>query len=623
MPHKIKTATTRPRNRSTEARQTAGLVPSDAARDSAKESGELPVSRILLLQQAVGNKAVQRLVRARPALRLVLGRVVQADGEAPQTPLQQLRTELDDVFVDEDACLGYIKQLGPAVPTVRNDKTMMSQMAGAFNEDEILQAVQLLSMELKWAVYWINQSGEEDAIGSKGYDTLISGSTAQAIAELIGWSEMMDVVKANHKGNPLTMFPSLNANTALLAHVLGSYGSYVDWILEAAGGQQLLRFLVSHDPGQMIAALDKSARWDPFLGKLPKGMGLMPVDKTALLTLFDASKNINQQVGLFEVRFGVQATGPKGIAWEPKGLRRAWQMLTVLPPADVEGNPNLDNIYRAGTGDTAGESNLSTYVKYWYEAGNLGQKDVGIYTDPSDPMSKMNIFDLTIIHEVGHAVDGSTGKFSKAYCPTDPGGGWKSLTPETAVDGMIANKHWAFTNWDEISNAMPKASDADKMTEFGYRLGQLPNARQAAINAATNHTTVQAEANALDATGKLWKLMRDETVTKAIGPACYKRSPWMQHGQQTQFGDRYFHEGYPGSWNSYLSARYDAKLSKYQFRDPLDWFAEVYALYYGTVDPATPRSEDAGTKVPEPIKTWFRDNVARTTPPPGAGGAAP
>ena len=58
------------------------------------------------------------------------------------------------------------------------------------------------------------------------------------------------------------------------------------------------------------------------------------------------------------------------------------------------------------------------------------------------------------------------------------------------------------------------------MTEFGYRLGQLPNARQAAINAATNHTTVQAEANALDATGKLWKLMRDETVTKAIGPAC-------------------------------------------------------------------------------------------------------
>ena len=289
-------------------------------------------------------------------------------GDAPQTPLQQLREELDDVFVDEAACLGYIRQLGPAVPTVRNDKTMMSQMAGAFDEDEILQAVQLLSMELKWAVYWINQSGEEDAIGSKGYDTLISGSTAQAIAELIGWSEMMDVVKTNHKGNPLTMFPPLNANNAMLAHVLGSYGSYVDWILDAAGGQQLLRFLVSHDPGQMIAALDKSARWDPFLGKLPKGMGLMPVDKTALLTLFDASKNINQQVGLFEVRFGVQATGPKGIAWEPKGLRRAWEMLTVLPPADVEGNPNLDIIYRAGTGDTAGESDLSTYVKYWYEA---------------------------------------------------------------------------------------------------------------------------------------------------------------------------------------------------------------------------------------------------------------
>jgi hypothetical protein len=623
MPHKIKTATTRPGNRSAEAKQTTGPVASDAARDSARESGGLPASRILLLQQAVGNKAVQRLVRARPALRLALGRVVQADGDTPQTPLQQLREELDDVFVDEAACLGYIRQLGPAVSTVRNDKTMMSQMAGAFDEDEILQAVQLLSMELKWAIYWINQSGEEDAIGSKGYDTLISGSTAQAIAELIGWSEMTDVVKTNYKGNPLTMFPPLNANNAMLAHVLGSYGSYVDWILDASGGQQLLRFLVSHDPGQMIAALDKSARWDPFLGKLPKGMGLMPVDKTALLTLFDASKNINQQVQLFEVRFGVQATGPKGIAWEPKGLRRAWEMLTVLPPSDVEGNPNLDYIYRAGTGSTAGESNLSTYVKYWYNSDKLGQKDVGIYTDPSDPMSRMNIFDLTIIHEVGHAVDGSTGKFSKAYCPTEPGGGWKWLTPETAVDGMILNKYWTFINWDKVSNARPAMSPEDKMAELNYRVGQLPNARQAAISAATNHTAVQDEANALDATGKLWRLMRTEAVTKAIEPACSEQSPWMRHDKQVRFGDRYFHEGYPGEWSSYLSARYDAKLSKYQFRDPMDWFAEVYALYYGTVDPANPRSEDAGTKVPEPIKTWFRDNVARTTPPPATGGAAP
>ena len=80
MPHKIKTATTRPGNKRTEAKKPPSSVPSDGVRDAAKEGSDLPVSRILLLQQAVGNKAVQRLVRARPALRLALGRVVQADG---------------------------------------------------------------------------------------------------------------------------------------------------------------------------------------------------------------------------------------------------------------------------------------------------------------------------------------------------------------------------------------------------------------------------------------------------------------------------------------------------------------------------------------------------------------
>ena len=77
MPHKVKTATTRPGNKRTEARKTPGSVSSDGVRDAAKEGGDLPVSRILLLQQAVGNKAVQRLVRARPAFRLALGHVVQ------------------------------------------------------------------------------------------------------------------------------------------------------------------------------------------------------------------------------------------------------------------------------------------------------------------------------------------------------------------------------------------------------------------------------------------------------------------------------------------------------------------------------------------------------------------
>jgi hypothetical protein len=278
-------------------------------------------------------------------------------------------------------------------------------------------------------------------------------------------------------------------------------------------------------------------------------------------------------------------------------------MLNMLPPSDVEGNPNIEYLYRAGTGDTAGEADLSTYVKYWYDASKLGQKDIGVYTDPKDPMSKMNIFDGTIIHEVGHAVDGPSTKYSKAYCPTTPGGGWVWHTATSAVDAMITASPWPTTK--------------------AWTTTVKKNARQAAINAATAHGSVRAAANAIDAKGNLWKMIRNQPVVKAVGPACYKQSPWMNHGTQTRFGKRYYHEGYAGRWYSYLSDRYDAKLSKYQFRDPRDWFAETYTAYYMTVDPANPKSADAGKRVPEPIKGWFTRTVAKTTPPPGAGKKSP
>lgn len=564
--------------------------------DSSQLKGSL-VDRILFLQRAIGNKAVQRLVQANFRFQPIKGQVLQAENGRPQTPEEQLRDELDDVFVDEDACLGYISQLGPAVASVRTDRWMMGRMAAAFNAREMMEAVQRLAMELKWAVYWLEQAGEADNIGNKGYDTLISATTAQQIAELIGWQDVLNVVKANYAGNPLTMFPPLVANNAMLAHVFGTYGYYVDWILEYAGARQFLQFLVNHDPSQMIGALDKSGKWTPFLDKLPKGMGLMPADKTALFTLFNSTKDINRQVKLFEIRFNVKATKAGGTAWESKGLKRTWEMLNILPAADVEGNPNLDYLYRAGSGDTSGESDMSSYVAYWYDVARLGEIDTGTYTDPGDPMHKMKIFDGTIIHEIGHTVDGPEQKYSKTYCKTEPGGGWEWHTATTAVDAMIAASPWPSTKaW---TNAVKG------------------KARQACINAATNHSIVEDEANAIDPKGNLWNMIQGQRVAQAIEPAMVDEDPWMYHGAQKKFGTRYYHEGYEDEWYSYLSDRYDAKLSKYQFRDPSDWFAETYTCYYMTVDPSSPKAEDAGKKVPEPIKTWFRENVAKTAPPPG------
>mgnify|MGYP005852611763 FL=1 len=324
-----------------------------------------------------------------------------------------------------------------------------------------------------------------------------------------------------------------------------------------------------------------------------------------------------RQTKLFELRFDVETSKGKSIAWDSAGIMRAWQVLSLLPAADVEGNPKLQQFLRMGTGATSGLSDMTDWVQYWYDTANIKQVDTGQYTDPTDPMRGMKLFDTTIIHEVGHAVDGSGLRFSKDYPKTSSGGGWVWHTPESAVDGMIAASPWTIV----VPKSPAPTTWGGKLREWWRDLTEdsvQQKARQACIRAATSHKSVHAEADAMDKTGQLWALIKGQKVVQAIEPAFDNRDPWMNHGAQTKFGDRYYHEGYRGSWYSYLSDRYDAKLSKYQFRDPRDWFAEVYATYYGTVNPDNPKSADAGTKVPEPIRSWFRTNVAAKTPPPGA-----
>lgn len=573
------------------------------------------IDQLLSLQQSIGNKAFLPLVNSgQKNVFQAASLVVQRNGA--KTALEQLREELGKAKINEATSLGFINQLGADAPTLANDKVSLGKIAGNFSAAGLLRTLQVLDIDLKWMVYWLNTGGKIADIGNKGLDSIIAPASKGEIYELFGWQGMVDVIKNTFTPNPLTVFPLLAADDAMMQSVLGTYGYYADWILEYSGASGLMQFMLNRGASKFANALDKSGRWNIFLGKFTKGPAMLPADKQGLFTLFDALSEIDKKVQIFEVRFNVAATAAGGIAWEPKGLRRAWQMLNILPASDVEGNPDLQYIYRAGKGETAGESDMADYVKYWYDVARLGEVDYRSYTDPGDPLHKQKIFDGTIIHEIGHAVDGSAEKYSSTYCKTEPGGGWKWETPATMVDAMLAVSPWDASTW--------KISEHKEMGKFApifqfIDLGTIMiNARQAVINAATNHKSVRLEANAIDPKGQLWRNIQRQKIVKALPPAFESAAPWMAHGRQTKFGDRYYHEGYANWWYSYLSNRYDAKFSKYQFRDPSDWFAETYTTYYITVNPSNPKIENAGKLVPEPIRTWFRENVAKTTPPPGA-----
>lgn len=570
-----------------------------------------------LLQRSLGNKTVLSMLQNNPKnIFQAAGLVIQRNGT--KTALEELREELGKAKINEVACLGYIGKLGADAPTLANDKVLLGKIARNFSGAGLLRTLQVLDVDLKWMIFWLNQGGKIADIGTKGLDSIIAPASKAEINELFGWQSMVDVIKNTFSPNPLTIFPLLASNDAMMLSIIGSYGYYVDWILEYCGASGMMHYMLTHGASKYAVALEKSARWDDFLGKFNKGPAMLPSDKQGLFNLFDALSEIDKKVQIFEVRFNVTATKAGGIDWEPKGLRRAWQMLNILPAADVEGNPDLQYIYRAGKGEISGESDMWEYAKYWYDVARLGKVDYKTYVDPGDPLHKQNIFDGTIIHEIGHSVDGSSYKYSNTYCKTDPGGGWKWETPESMVDAMLKVSPWDASTW--------KISEYKELGKFApiFQLLDLTtimmNARRAVIDAATKHTSVKAQASTIDPKGKLWTYIKNQKVVKALPPAFENAAPWMAHGRQTKFGDRYYHEGYTNQWYSYLSSRYDNKFSKYQFRDPRDWFAETYTTYYITVNPSNPKMEDAGKLVPEPIRTWFRDNVAKTTPPPGAGG---
>jgi hypothetical protein len=73
-------------------------------------------------------------------------------------------------------------------------------------------------------------------------------------------------------------------------------------------------------------------------------------------------------------------------------------------------------------------------------------------------------------------------------------------------------------------------------------------------------------------------------------------------------GNHVYQRSYPPAfWVRYEKAARNKLVSKYQFRAPGEWFAEVYAAYY-RLDGGKSKGERLGTKDSD-TKTWFDTNI--------------
>jgi hypothetical protein len=527
-----------------------------------------------------------------------------------RSPLVELRDELDDVFVDESKCLNLIGRLTDREALLlTRDATLMRQIADAFNGSEMSRVLERLGhlMALKDALAWIEQADESGDVTGPVTNRLIAAATAQDIAEVIGYPRALAALKKSRGVRPTTL-TQLLLDTGKRDYVVQTYGDFLDWVLADAGDVSgLLRLISTNAPAGFFTALKTSGKQDRFVEALGKGSAMPPADRAALRLLFLAGTDVPMKIKMLNQRYNLDRTGEDTAlagagTFESATLDRMWDVLERMPEEDLAGNEWLQELTRRTnpTGPTPQGVTGSNRVAVGYDPAHLADPETGAFTDPADQMRGTNLFDTNLLHEMGHASDAQ-------YKWTRDGGPF-----DTDADlGAWADHR---LNYTAIVDRL--ATDTALATTFPIA-GELANVKTALVDAMTNKSTnaesgFQNQAGASYGVGAdpwkpLWTRVSGHAVVAAIQDGQATKSPW--NNPPAAVAARIYHDTDYNYWASYNSAtRAGGKLSRYQFRDKRDFFAETYATYYETA-PADPgRLVRAwNNKVYE----WFRANVDR------------
>ena len=240
------------------------------------------------------------------------------------------------------------------------------------------------------------------------------------------------------------------------------------------------------------------------------------------------------------------------VDWAPESLRTTYLTLDDLPEAHVAGNRELLRLGQFQEAARDGRLRAGTY--------SSAQQELAINVEDDDPRE-------TIVHEVAHAVDEVMG-WSTGPEPARPErGGWNSYYRDydLCAEEMIADSNAAIQTdlsaaqrqdvIDEMADAMSNRSAAgliQAIRDLPWFSGLAEDIRDRVL---------------------------DDRALSALEIGL--NTPWFdaENGGE-HLGDHVYQESYPGLWVRYRHEARSRKVSRYQFRDPGEWFAEAYEFYY-------------------------------------------
>jgi hypothetical protein len=513
---------------------------------------------------------------------------------------------------DPAACLTLLGSIPRTnMYQVRVDQPLLNMLARALLNapDKVAQAVLLLEFATPAkALDFIVACGVAATLDKGVYHRLLFKTDAAGLADLIAQSTPFATLKTNSGINPLTITWLVSSDVTLSAFIR-TQAAFSDWVMETAGASTYLEYLGRHTPATSGAALVTANKLDALLTALPVGFSLSPLSQQALYNLFKALTGLPEKKKLLKKRFELDDVSEEGTtAWTKESLERMWELISRLPPVLLK--QTFKNLMRGndvptGSAGFSGVANHAGRVKLSFDTAKMDTLESGQFTEVGDKMRDYKIFDAGSIHEIGHTVD-----FKHAFSAvgsmlqTDNDlGAWKEYNPtntnpqaEALYNILLTDSGNPIATWNQEAKDLTK-----KILLKAIKEHKKPS-----------ETSVAVKNAAVDVDDKNWiettfdDYISDLDMTEIIEDYGNEgNAPWNTSFNKP-VNNRAYHRAYPNEWVSYIKdARGTSKLSKYQFRDHEEYFAETFGTFYLTPD-------DPGKLVKEwneKVYNWFVANV--------------
>ena len=316
-------------------------------------------------------------------------------------------------------------------------------------------------------------------------------------------------------------------------------------------------------------------------------------------------------------------------AWTVNGARHLYYSLGLLPPSHVDKVCSITTMNTSSGGGGVALDWTGSYNVNYTDSNTKAIAGNGYCESKNDYKYSLNSLDCTMVHELGHIVD--IGKKYSGRADFRAISDWKAegnssqniatmiesyaVTPFpeglTKEEKDIAREGAKLLVKKRVvgdSNGKPIEKNILPTVQKAYQnLGKRGGKEATILDKAVDWFKGNTDNNGYRGAAELTKVLLNSTVYKHIAPSFtyyytvadgkrYQYMPWYKGARNDM--KRQIHEGYEGrGWYSFSNDAWKQKISMYQFRDPGEEFAELYASYHV----ANPK----GSKTSAAHKEWF------------------